>query len=429
MVPNEIYISDDFIGNLYWNANKGLPKFQYDPAFIEKGIQPSPLVMPLRASSYKFPSLASLTFNGLPGLIFDSLPDKFGNKIVDLWLEAKGKEWANLHPFDRLMLVGDNSMGAIEIYPSYFFSVNSKKIEIENLVEALSNIRSLEPNKIQLANQITLDDVLQCSGAIGGSRPKAIVGWNPSEKQFHIGRKYPGTYFEEWIIKFDGLEKKHNKEDTGLSDFGKIEYAYYQMAVDAGIEMTHCRLHQENGRSHFMTKRFDREIDGTKIHMQSLCAIAHFDFNCPSTYSYEQAIKVMKKLKLQEEDFDQFILRAIFNVLGCNNDDHVKNIAYLMDNQGNWRLSPAYDITYAYDPKNDWISQHQMSINRKRENFLKEDFISLAKEGGISISRVKDMLDRVESSLSQWPEIAHGVGMRESDIYQVDATLRTMKLD
>ena len=268
-----------------------------------------------------------------------------------------------------------------------------------------------------------MEDILRVGTSAGGARAKAILAWNPTTNEFRSGQVKIQPGFEHWIMKFDGISNNRDKELSDPQGYGKIEYAYYLLALKAGIEMTDCRLHHEGGRSHFMTKRFDRNTEGSKIHMQSLCAISHVDFNEPALYSYEQTIQTMKRLGLTQKDLEQQVLRAMFNVVGRNHDDHVKNIAFLMNRRGEWRLSPAFDVSYAYDPTGYWTSQHQMSINGKRNNITKDDLSSLAKIVGIKQSRAYEMLDQVINAMRTWTEVAGKVGVDDEKIHKIQKTL------
>jgi serine/threonine-protein kinase HipA len=273
-------------------------------------------------------------------------------------------------------------------------------------------------------DRAALEDILRVGTSAGGARAKAVLAWNPATDEFRSGQIPCPAGFEQWILKFDGIRNNRDKEIADPMGYGKIEYAYSRMAVKAGIEMTACRLHHEGGRSHFMTKRFDRDDNGGKVHMQSLGALAHVDFNQPASYSYEQTLQTMKRLGLPQKDLEQQAFRAMFNVVGRNQNDHVKNIAFLMDRRGAWRLSPAFDVTYAYDPQGAWTSRHQMSLNDKRDRFTREDIRSLAKVGGIKTRRADEMLDLVIESVKLWPEIAGETGIEETRIRQIQAAQR-----
>ncbi|MHC1773100.1 MAG: type II toxin-antitoxin system HipA family toxin [Flexilinea sp.] len=269
-----------------------------------------------------------------------------------------------------------------------------------------------------------MEDILRVGTSAGGARAKAIIAWNPATNEFRSGQLDTQSGFEHWIIKFDGVGNNRDKELNDPQGYGKIEFTYSKLAAKAGIKMSECRLHHEGGRSHFMTRRFDRDSEGKKIHMQSLCAMVHVDFNVAGIYSYEEAIQTMKRLDLPQEDLEQQVLRAMFNVVGCNHDDHVKNIAFLMDRDGSWHLSPAFDMSYAYNPGGEWTSQHQMSIHGKRKNINKEDLISLAQLAGIKPGRATNMLERVVNSLKEWTEAAEESGVLQEHIGKIQSALQ-----
>jgi serine/threonine-protein kinase HipA len=366
------------IGAVTWLEDREIGVFQYSPDFLRSGIELSPISMPLAEFPYEFPALARNTFKGLPGLLADSLPDKYGNAIIDAWLASQNRTAASFHPVERLCYVGSRGMGALEFEPATLGPPSSKRaVEVASLVDLVNQIlderASLGGVFSSDDDREAINDILRVGTSAGGARAKAILAWNPETNEFRSGQVEAEPSFEQWIMKFDGVSSTRDSEIATPMGYGRIEYAYHLMALDAGIEMMPCRLHQEGGRSHFMTKRFDRTARGGKLHMQSLGALAHFDYRQPASYSYEQAIQVIQRLGLPRKDAEQQVLRAFFNVVGRNCDDHVKNIAFLMNRRGEWSLSPAFDVTYAWNPAGEWTSRHQMSINGKREAFERED--------------------------------------------------------
>jgi len=383
---------------------------------------------------YVFPDLPKATFWGLPGLLADSLPDKFGNAMIDEWLASTGRSKDSFNPVERLCYIGNRGMGGLEYRPALReLSSKSKAMEVANLLELANKILN---RRASLAGAFTgdddreaLEDILRVGSSAGGARPKAILAWNPKTNEFRSGQLKASMGFEYWILKFDGINEKGDQGLSTPKGYGKIEYAYHQMAVEAGIEMTRCRLYQEGGRSHFMIKRFDRDDDGNKIHRQTLCAMAHVDYNQPALYSYEQAIQTMKQLRLPHADLVQQVYRAMFNVVGRNQDDHVKNIEFLMNRGGEWRLSPAYDISYSFNPTSYWIGNHQMSINGKLNQFTKEDLFALASIGGIKSQQAAEMLERVTRSIRTWPEKAAEMGIDEKSIRQIEVNQRLFLLN
>lgn len=429
MTDAKVLLWGSEIGAVTWVADRQIGVFQYAPAFVKSGIQLSPLMMPLREIPYEFPALSRETFKGLPGLLADSLPDKFGNAVIDAWLASQGRTKESFNPVERLCYIGSRGMGGLEFRPALRITpTNIEEIEVARLVELSNKILDQRNGLSGVLNgkddRESLRDILRVGTSAGGARAKAILAWNPATNEFRSGQVKVPHGFEYWIMKFDGVSNNRDKEISDPQGYGKIEYAYSRMAVTAGINMMPCRLHHEGGRSHFMTKRFDRNDDGSKIHMQSLCAIAHVDFNEAGLYSYEQTIQTMKRLGVPQQDLEQQVLRAMFNVVGRNHDDHVKNISFLMNHRGEWRLSPAYDVSYAYDPHGLWTSQHQMSIFGKREMFAREDLYSLAGIAGIKTNRAQELLDRVLMAVGFWTEYAHEAGVEDERIRQIKANQR-----
>jgi serine/threonine-protein kinase HipA len=418
------------IGAVSWLEDREIGVFQYAPAFSGSGIQLAPLMMPLGEFPYEFPALARNTFKGLPGLLADSLPDKYGNAIIDAWLASQGRTGASFNPVERLCYVGSRGMGALEFRPPTLGPpVSNNAVEVASLVDLANRVLD---DRAGLGgvfsgsdDQEAINDILRVGTSAGGARAKAILAWNPKTNEFRSGQVDAGPDFEHWLMKFDGITSSTDAEIVTPKGYGRIEYAYHLMAVEAGIEMTRCRLHHERDRSHFMTKRFDRLESGGKRHMQSLGAIAHYDYKQPGSYSYEQAMQVMRRLRLPRRDMEQQVIRAIFNVVGRNCDDHVKNIAFLMNRRGEWRLSPAFDLSYAWNPKGEWTSRHQMSVNGKRDGFEREDFLALADAAGIKRARAHQMIDRVIETVRRWPEFAAEAGVAEAGVNEIQTSQLT----
>ena len=418
------------IGAVTWLEDREIGVFQYVPDFLRSGIQLAPLMMPLGEFPYEFPALARNTFKGLPGLVADSLPDKYGNAIIDAWLASQGRTAASFHPVERLCYVGSRGMGALEFQPATLGPPTSKRaVEVANLVDLANQILDERAGFGGVFSgdddREAINDILRVGTSAGGARAKAILAWNPETNEFRSGQVDAGAGFEYWLMKFDGITSSRDTEVATPKGYGKIEYAYHLMAVEAGIEMTTCRIHHEGGRSHFMTKRFDRPGNDGKRHMQSLGAIAHYDYRQSASYSYEQAIQVIRRLRLPRKDMDQQVLRAIFNVVGCNCDDHVKNIAFLMNRGGEWRLSPAFDISYAWYPSGEWTSRHQMSVNGKRDGFEHEDLLALAKAADIKKARAEQMINRVIEAVRRWSDFAGESGVDDAQVKKIQASQRT----
>jgi len=417
------------IGAVVLGDGQATAAFEYDPAFASSGIEVSPLRMPLSNRVYSFPELPRPTFHGLPGLLADSLPDRFGNALIDAWLASQGRTPDSFNAIERLCYIGRRGMGALEFSPvTGPRARKASNIRIDKLVELASEILTQRNGfRVSFADkrkQRALADILRVGTSAGGARAKAVIAWNPGTDEVRSGQVDAGPGFEYWLLKFDGVRGNRDKELEDPTGYGAIEYACYQMARDCGIEMSECRLLEESGRRHFMTKRFDRTIDGQKIHMQSLCALAHFDFNLPGAYSYEQALMTIRHLGLPKTAVDQLYRRMVFNVVIRNQDDHVKNIAFLMDKKGQWRLSPAFDMTYSYNPSGRWTATHQMTLNGKREDFTLEDFKRCAHVALLKRGQEKAILSEVLDVVSQWPRYAQDAGIPKATREKIHKALR-----
>lgn len=417
------------IGAVSMDDGGEVAAFQYEPAFARSGIQVSPITMPLGEQVYQFPALPRRAFHGLPGLLADSLPDKFGNALIDAWLARQGRAPASFSAIERLCYTGTRGMGALEFAPVLGPPPQkSSKIDLDALVNlasaVLSNRDALTGNFQAKSREKALNDILRVGTSAGGARAKAVVAWNPKTEEVRSGQVRAGEGFEYWLLKFDGVKGNKDKELDDPRGFGAIEYAYHLMAKAAGITMSECRLLEENGRRHFMTKRFDRLPDGEKLHLQSLGALAHFDFNQAGAYSYEQALQVMHRLNLPPDQLEQQFRRMVFNVVARDQDDHVKNIAFLMDRAGTWSLSPAYDVCYSYNPSGEWTATHQMTINGKRDGFTRADFAACAKVGFLKKTRVAAVTDEVCAAVARWREFAAAAKVAEETAAAIARTHR-----
>jgi serine/threonine-protein kinase HipA len=404
------------IGAVSWSEERRLANFEYEPAFRTSGIELAPMMMPLSDKIYSFNSLARDTFHGLPGMLADSLPDDFGNAVIDSWLASQGRDPKDFNPVERLCYVGTRGMGALEFAPSTNLkSTKATAVDINDLVGIASEILKQRSNLKGSFNtpqrESSLNDILQVGTSAGGARAKAIVAWNPDTGEVRSGQIAAGQGFSYWLLKFDGVSGNKDKELDDPEGYGLIEYAYYKMAIAAGINMAQCRLLKENQRSHFMTKRFDRKPSGEKVHMQSLGAMRHFDYRQPGAHSYEEALLTVRDLNMPMDSIEELYRRMVFNVMARNQDDHVKNISFLMDKAGKWTLSPAYDMTYSYNPAGLWTGTHQMSLNRKREGFTLDDFKQCAATAAMKKSRVSEILEQVKAAVVQWEEFASEVGV------------------
>lgn len=418
------------IGAVALDEGTGIASFEYDEAFIRSGIEISPLRMPLDRRVYTFPNLSRETFHGLPGLLADSLPDRFGNALIDAWLATVGRTSESFDAVERLCYTGTRGMGALEYAPGLGPKARkTTRIDIDALVELASDVLN-HRNKLQASfgddksKESTLMDILRVGTSAGGARAKAVIAWNPTTNEVRSGQLRADPGFEHWLLKFDGVSGNRDKEMDDPKGYGAIEYAYYKMATDADITMNPCRLLEENGRRHFMTRRFDRTSDGGKIHMQSLGAMAHFDYNLPGAYSYEQALLVIRQLGLSMDDIEEMFRRMAFNIIARNQDDHVKNIAFLMDKTGKWSLAPAFDMTYSFQPTGKWTSTHQMTLNGKRDGFTLADFRACAESVSMKRGRAETILEEVRSAVSRWTDYAENARVDSMWRDKIASTLR-----
>ena len=420
------------IGAVSWDANRSVGVFQYHPAFVTAGIELSPFTMPVREAPYVFPSLARDAFKGLPGMLADSLPDRFGNRLIDEWLATHGLPRENFSPVNRLCYIATRGMGALEFEPALRTGHIARPISVAALVEltnrALSERVALGGVLRGEDDRAALEDILSVGTSAGGARAKAVLAWNPRTGEFRSGQVPTTRGFEHWLLKFDGITNNRDREVADPQGYGKIEYAYHLMARDAGIAMGDCRLHHEGGRSHFMTRRFDRDEKGHKIHMQSLAGLRHFDYNDPAAYAYEQAMETIRALGLGLPVVEQQFRRTVFNLAARNQDDHVKNISFLMDRTGTWRLSPAYDVSYSYNPSGEWTGQHQMSVSGKRDNFTHADLVRFGETSGLKRNTSRRLIDEVLDAVDNWPRYADAAQIPQNDVQRIRKTHRVFVL-
>lgn len=418
------------VGAIAWDSENGQGSFEYDTDFLKNNWDLAPLKMPIYEADgriFSFPELKGIsTFRGIPGLLADIFPDKYGNALINTWLTRQGRPTDSLNPIEMLCFIGSRGMGALEIEPARpKTSDNASKIEIGSLIEIAEEILSGRENF--LANLTTdeekaLVDILKIGTSTGGARAKALIAYNQKSGEIRSGQANAPKGFTHWIIKFDGVTDRRFGSSSG---YGRIEMAYYLMAVNAGIEMTKCRLLEENGRAHFMTKRFDREPGNGKIHVQSFCAMRHYDFNEVGYYSYEQLFETMRLLGLSYPQAEQLYRRLVFNVMSRNCDDHAKNFAFIMDKTGKWQLSPAFDITYSYKPGNKWISQHSLSINGKRKNITKSNLLEVALQ--MNIKKPNRIIQQIAEIINNWEKYADKVGVDPNKKKAIGKTLIIIK--
>ena len=404
------------IGAIAWNDQTGLGSFEFDNKFRDKDWDISPIMMPLSKTGkriFSFPeNKNSATFKGLPGLLADMLPDKYGNALINSWLATQGRPTDSLNPVETLCFIGKRAMGALEVEPvNPKESTTSSKVEIKSLIEIADNIlnkREKFQTDLSKEEEKALLDILKIGSSAGGARAKALIAYNTKTKDVRSGQANAPKGFSHWIIKFDGVADSQFGASKG---YGRVEMAYHLMAKAAGIEMTECDLYEENGRAHFMTKRFDRTEGNEKLHLQSFCALRHFDFNNVGYYSYEQLFETMRILGLPFPEAEQLFRRMVFNVVARNCDDHTKNFAFLMNNTGKWKLSPAFDVCHAYRPGSSWVSQQSLTVNGKRQNIKHEDFMAVAKQ--MNIKKAKSIIDEVTNSVSNWKKYADEVHVQK----------------
>jgi len=397
------------IGAIAWNPSINLAAFEFDPDFEKNGLDLAPIKMPLyetRGRIFTFvETRSSQTFKGLPGLVADALPDKFGNALINSWLLRNGRPADSMNPVEMLCFIGKRGMGAIEFEPAVPKEINlSTRIELSSLIHISEQILFGKQNfETQLGEneEKGMMDILKIGTSAAGARAKAVIAYNEITGEVRSGQAKAPEGFGYWLLKFDGVQDRQFGASSG---YGRVEMAYYMMAKEAGIHMMESRMLEENGRAHFMTRRFDRDPIKGKIHMQSFCGMMHYDFNDVGLYSYEQLFQTMRQLGLPYGDAEQLYKRMIFNVLARNCDDHTKNFAFLMDQSGVWKLSPAYDICHAYRPGSEWVSQHALTIRGKRTNISQEDLMEVGRQ--MNIKKAKNIYLVIEQSIKRWLEFA-----------------------
>lgn len=409
------------MGYVRWDDRYDRALFEYDADFVRSGLEPSPLVMPVREGRvYSFGELNRETFKGLPGLLADSLPDTYGRALFDRWLSLMGRMSSNA--IETLCFLGKRCMGALEYEPAIEMGDRDMRIEMDSLVEVA---REALAEKSQFNTRLSEDkkaamaEILRLGTSAGGQRAKAIIAYNPQTQEVRSGQVDAPKGFDYYIIKLDGVSGKVGFRET--ENYGRLEYSFYQLVRACGIDMSECSLLEENGRAHFLTKRFDR-VNGRKVHMQTLCGLAHYDFRLQRGYSYEQAFEVMRGLRLSYAEAQEMFRRLVFNVVVRNQDDHTKNISFLMDEHGRWRLSPAYDMGYAYNPQGSWTAMHQMSVNGKFDGITRQDLMACAMRN--NIKNASEIIDQVCSEAARWPEMALNCGIPQT---MVDMIYRNMQ--
>jgi serine/threonine-protein kinase HipA len=430
----EVKIWGKLAGAVAWDIATGFAAFEYDPKFKQLKWDLAPLKMPVsdNRNQFSFPELrkdknpAYDTFKGLPGLLADALPDKFGSQLINLWLAQQGRPQDSMNPVEMLCFIGTRGMGALEFEPvALKENKRTFSIEINSLVETAHNMldqREKFTTNLNKDEEQAVLEILKIGTSAGGARPKAVIAWNERTGEVKSGQTKAPKGFEHWLIKLDGVSDVQLGSSHG---YGRVEMAYYNMATDCGIEIMPSRLLEENGRAHFMTKRYDREDGDVKHHVQTFCAMKHFDYNLVNSFSYEQLFQCMRELKLTYADAEQMFRRMAFNVIARNCDDHTKNFSFLMKQGGKWELAPAYDLCHAYRPGSEWVSQHALSINGKRKDITKEDLLVIGES--IRCKKASEIVDEINDTVNQWKRFADDVEVRPNLRDEIAKTLLNLK--
>ncbi len=410
------------VGTFRWDERYSVAAFEYDASFLGRGLEPSPLMMPVREGRvYSFAGLDKETFKGLPGMLADSLPDTYGRALFDRWLALTGRRSSN--PIETLCFLGKRCMGALEFEPAMDIPYNPHaRFEIDSLVnvanDALAEKSSFGVN-LNDDRKTAIAEIIRLGTSAGGQRAKAIIAYNKETGEVRSGQVEAPAGFDYYLIKLDGVSATAGFKETG--NYGRLEYSFYKLAETCGIDMSESFLIEENGRAHFMTRRFDRK-NGRKVHMQTLCGIAHYDYRLHRAYSYEQAFNVMRALRLPYSAAQEMFRRMVFNVVARNQDDHTKNISFLMDEDGQWRLSPAYDMGYAYNPQGGWTATHQMSVNGKFDGITRDDLLAFARQN--NIKDASSMIDGICEKASHWPKMAEECGVPQEMTAHIASNMR-----
>jgi serine/threonine-protein kinase HipA len=425
----EVYLWGTRIGFMHQGDRDIAASFEYDRNFLKSQIELSPFMMPLSDRVYSFPELARVdAFRGIPGLFADSLPDKFGNAVINKWLSRQGRSPESFTAIERLCYTGKRGMGALEYIPATGPEFINSEVDVTEMTELASEVLSGRERAVLSDRDVSVMQLLEIGSSAGGARAKAIIAWNEKTGEVRSGQVDAGKGFDYWLIKFDGVSGNGDHNLSDKKQYSLIEYAYYLMALDLGIDMTECRIYEKDGLHHFMTKRFDR-VHGDKVHMQTLAALGHFDYNTPNLCSYELYSDYARRLGIGKSGIEQIFRRMVFAVIGGNCDDHVKNFSFLMNRNGEWKLSPAYDITFAYNPGNRWISEHQMSINGKTSKISEEDLIASGKTMGLTADFCHKVISETEKVVSRWLVYAERCGISEERAEEIHEGIRLSGFD
>ena len=421
------------VGAVAWDDRRRLASFEYASSFKRFGWEISPLKMPLTQEQkiYSFSDLLIArnsgydTFKGLPGLLADVLPDRYGNELINLWLAQQGRPEGSMNPVEMLCFIGERGMGALEFEPAIVKqNTNTFSVEVDSLVEIAGKMLAKKEafvTNLKSDEEKAMREILKIGTSAGGARPKAVIAYNEKNGEIRSGQTRVPEGFEHWLIKLDGVSDVQLGASHG---YGRVEYAYHLMAIDCGIEMTPCKLLEENGRAHFLTKRFDRDGSYTKHHIQTFCAIKHYDYNRITSYSYEQLFQTMRELKLTYAEAEQMFRRMVFNVIARNCDDHTKNFSFILKQGERWELAPAYDICHAYRPGSEWVSQHALSICGRRTNISRENLITIGRS--IRCKKAEEIIDEINYKIHQWDRYATEVGVAKGIKEAINKTLLSL---
>jgi serine/threonine-protein kinase HipA len=429
----EVKIWGKSLGAVAWDEAAGYATFEYDPGFRQLGWNLAPLKMPVAAPDglFSFPELrkdknsATDSFKGLPGLLADALPDRYGTQLMNMWLAQQGRPQDSMNPVEMLCFIGTRGMGALEFEPAVLKETKRTfSVDIDGLVDIaqkMLNQREAFVTNLQKDEEQAVLQILKIGTSAGGARPKAVIAWNEKTGEVKSGQTKAPIGFEHWLIKLDGVSDVQLGTSTG---YGRVEMAFYKMATECGIEMMPSRLLEEHGRAHFMTRRFDRENGETKHHIQTLCALKHLDYNLVNSFSYEQLFQCMRELKLTYQDAEQMFRRMVFNVLAQNCDDHTKNFSFRLKQGEKWELAPAYDVCHAYRPGSDWVSQHALSINGKRKDITKADLLVIGES--IRCKKASEIIDEINETVHHWTAFANDTGVLPALRDEIASTLFTL---
>lgn len=429
----EVWLWGKFVGALAWDPDAQLGTFEYASEWIAESIQLAPLHMPATPNGprkFQFPQLNRATYKGLPAIFADTLPDDFGNAVINAWLARNGRSPESFTPLERLLYTGQRGMGALEYAPALRRArTPNNRLELESLIGMAQQVldqRAGISTPIDHHETDAMKAILQVGTSAGGARAKALVAINCERTEIRSGQVEAPANFEHYLLKFDGVTEHGNNRETfgDPQGFGRMEYAYYLMAQEAGIRMSPCELLIDGQRAHFLTKRFDRD-GNRKLHYQSLCAMDHADFKTPGHYSYEQVFGVARQLRLSRADAIEIYRRMVFNIMARNHDDHSKNMGFILPNaESAWQLAPAFDIAFSYKPDSPWVNAHQLSLNGKRDDFTYADLVQAAKLITNFNKEAIQIIQQVRDVISQWDTYAQQAGVFDHFAVHIKQHLR-----